>query len=182
MVERRGVSHTVFGRLSHNHTYRNHDPVRDLESRQQPPSSAFLTSALDLKGVIRWGERSQFTDLFDELVCAAFVLFREFDVLDGPAFHTDQVVVVTSDPLSQLVASDASSAEVRLYHACVLENYERAVQRRHRNSPTYLRMELGYRAWPSTLCNCSDHDAASPCVTDSASTQSGFNLTIDGRV
>ena len=182
MVERVGMSHTVFGRLNLNHTYRSHDPAYDVETRQQPPSSAFLASALDLDGVIRWGESSQVADLFDELVYAAFVLFREFDVLDGPALHADQVVVVTSDPLSQLVASDASSTEVRLYHACVFENYQRAVQRRHRNSPTYVRMELGYRTRPSTLCHCSDHGAASLCVTDSAFAQSGFNFTINGRV
>lgn len=124
--------------------------------------------ALDLKGMVRWGESSQVADLLDEYVYTAFVLFRELDVLDRSTFHTDQVVVVTSDPLSQLVASDAASAEVRFNHVCIFENYERAVQRRHRNSFADLSMKIGRRAWPRTLRHCSDHQAPPSRVADAA--------------
>jgi hypothetical protein len=67
----------------------------------------------------------------------------QLDVLDSTAIDAHQVVVVTGQPLGDLISSDALGAVMGHNDTGRFEDRERAIQRRHRNPSSHGPVQLG---------------------------------------
>jgi len=85
------------------------------------------------------------TDVGDQTLHLLFLGCGEGEVLHRPAVEANQVVVVPLQPLGQLVSGHPLHREVGLNDACVLEDCQRAVERREGHLSCESVVELGCR-------------------------------------
>lgn len=137
---------------------------------------------LDLQHVARRPERHCIPDVGHEVPHGLLVVGRDVDVVDAPAVETDQMVVVTREPLAQFVAGDALRAVVGDDHTGIFEDGQRPVQRRERNDTVEILGELGGRAGSIGPPEGSNQRSASRRVAHIVLPESSFHLVVDAHV
>ena len=110
-------------------------------------------------------ERNRFACGTYQFVEKTLIPRRDLDVLDCSAVNTDNVVVMTSQPIGDLIAGDSSASVVGSNHSGVLQYSKCAIQRRQGKVGQHT-VELGRRLWAVTGHQGCDDGAPSPCVSD----------------
>jgi hypothetical protein len=105
------------------------------------------------------------------LVKKTLVPRRDLDVLDCSAFNTDNVVVMTSQPIGDLIPGDSSASMVGSNHSGVFQDSKCAIQRRQGEVGQHT-VELGRRLRALTGHEGIDDGAPSPRVSDVAFAES----------
>ena len=127
---------------------------------------ASLTHTLHLEDVVEHSETGLGAKVVDDAVEFALGGVGDIDVLDGAAGDTNHVVVVSREPLSQLVSCNATGSVMPPEYVSFLEDCEGSIKRGHRHNSSRVISQFRGRSWTgSHLDRC--NDGASPrCVSD----------------
>ncbi len=151
---------------------------RVVRRTPRPVSSAVRATPVDLQCVATGRERGESGDFSDQTLQLNFEIPGELDVLDSTTALTDEVMMMTGQPLRHLISGQASRPVVWLDYACLLEDGETPVDRRDGDLSAHLLVELRGRARPVDSGQGRHHQATAGCVSSSAAGQSLFDLTI----
>jgi hypothetical protein len=88
---------------------------------------------LDLEDVVQLGEGCVVGDIGDEISQTTLDSLTDLNILNPPAADAHEVVMVSPQPLGQLVAGEPRRRKMRGEHSGFLEDGKGPVQRRERN-------------------------------------------------
>ena len=127
---------------------------------------ASLAHTLHLEDVVEHSETRLGAKVVDDAVEFALGGLGDIDVLDSAAGDTNHMVVVSREPLSQLISCNAIWSVMPPEYVNFLKDCERSIERGHRHNSSCVVSQFRGRSWTgSHLDRC--NDGASPrCVSD----------------
>ncbi len=136
--------------------------------------------SLDFEGMVQLTEGCGIGDIGDYLPEALLNAITDRNILHAPAADAHEMMVVSGQPLRQLVTGEPRRGEVRSEHARLLEDGKRPVEGRKGYRITDDPAQLGGRTRPIRLGERTDDDAAALCVPNLGFGEPPLNFAIQG--
>ena len=130
--------------------------------------------------MVQAGERSLTRDIGHDLLEATLDRIAGRKILDAATFDAHEMMVVSAQPLGQLVAGESRRRVVRCQHARLLEDRERPVQRRQWHRLADGLAQFGGRTRTVGVGEGADDDAPTLRIANVGFCEPAFDLTIEG--